>query len=104
MTPRLTIEPEAEAELEEAADRYEESVPGLGLEFLAEMRERTRTILATPQRFPAFGGVKGVQCSHAAGRFPHLVVYMVAADAVHVLAYMHPRRRPGYWARRVGAR
>lgn len=41
MTARLYIEPEAEAELEHAADRYEESVPGLGLEFLAEMRLRT---------------------------------------------------------------
>jgi hypothetical protein len=27
----LIIEPEAEGELEEASDRYEESVPGLGL-------------------------------------------------------------------------
>jgi hypothetical protein len=37
----LIIEPEAEAELEEAGDRYEESVPGLGLDFLLEMRGRT---------------------------------------------------------------
>jgi hypothetical protein len=37
----VKIEPEAEAELEEAADRYEENVPGLGREFLAEMRRRT---------------------------------------------------------------
>ena len=36
----LIIEPEAEAELEEAGDRYEESVPGLGLEFLLEMRRQ----------------------------------------------------------------
>lgn len=41
MIDRLIIEPEAEAELEEAAERYEESVPGLGREFLAEMRQRT---------------------------------------------------------------
>ena len=68
----LIIEPEAEAELEEAGDRYEESVPGLGLDFLLEMRER----------------------------FPHLIVYLPFGDAVHVLAFMHPRRRPGYWANR----
>ena len=39
----LTIEPEAEAEaeLKEAAHRHEESVPGLGLDFLLEMRRRT---------------------------------------------------------------
>jgi len=32
----LIIEPEAEAEFEEASDRYEEGVPGLGLEFPLE--------------------------------------------------------------------
>ncbi len=37
----LIIEPGAEAELEEAGDRYDESVPGLGLDFLLEMRKRT---------------------------------------------------------------
>lgn len=41
MTRRLVIEPEAEAELEEAALRYEEAVAGLGREFLTEMRNRT---------------------------------------------------------------
>lgn len=101
MTGGLYIEPEAEAELEQAADRYEESVPGLGLEFLTEMRERTRDVLNAPHRFPPFGGVEGVQCAHAVGRFPHLVIYMVLADTVHILAYMHPRQRPGYWAQRA---
>jgi plasmid stabilization system protein ParE len=97
----LLIEPEAEAELEQAAERYEDLVPGLGMEFLAEMRQRTRDVLETPRRFPPFGGVEGVQCAHSVGRFPHLVVYTVAGDTVHVLAFMHPRQRPGYWAHRV---
>ena len=51
MTRSLYLEPEAEAELEQAADRYEESVPGLGVEFLSEMRERTRDVLNTPLAF-----------------------------------------------------
>ena len=46
----LIIEPEAEAELEEAGDRYEESVPGLGLDFLLEIRERTLEIADAPHR------------------------------------------------------
>lgn len=65
MTLRLILEPEAETELEEAADRYEESVPGLGLEFLAEMRRRTRDVLDNPRRFPPFGCAEGVQCAVA---------------------------------------
>ena len=72
MTLKLYIEPEAQAELERAADRYEASVPGLGLEFLAEMRKRTQAVLDAPHRFPPFGSVEGVQCAHAVGRFPRL--------------------------------
>jgi len=98
---RLYIEPEAEAELEETAERYESSVAGLGIDFLVEMRNRTRDALEHPERFPGFGGIEGVRCAHAVGRFPHLVVYMISGDAVHILAYMHPRQRPGYWAHRV---
>lgn len=98
---RLYIEPEAEAELEETADRYADSVPGLGLEFLAEMRKRTRDVLAHPERFPWFAGVDDVRCAHSVGRFPHLIVYLVEGETVHVLAYMHPRQRPGYWNHRL---
>lgn len=52
---RLYIEPEAEAELEEAARQYEEAVPGLGLDFLLEMRERTEQVLGAPLTYPVFG-------------------------------------------------
>jgi hypothetical protein len=100
---RLYIEPEAEEELEEAATRYEAAVPGLGQDFLAEMRQRVRDVLEAPMQFPTFGDAD-VRCAHALGRFPHLVVFMVlgdtAARTIHVLAFMHPRRRPGYWAHR----
>jgi hypothetical protein len=51
----LIIEPEAEAELEEVGDRYEESVPGLGLDFLLEMRKRTLEIADAPHSYPVGG-------------------------------------------------
>lgn len=97
----LYIEPDAEAELEQAAVRYEESVSGLGIEFLAEMRRRVGDVVAAPLSFPIFGNSTDVRCAHAIGRFPHLVVYLVAEDTVHVLAFMHPRQQPGYWTRRL---
>ena len=70
MTGRLYIEPEAEAELEQAADTYEESVPGLGLEFLLEMRERTRDVRNAPHRFPPYGGVEVSSAGYWAHRAP----------------------------------
>jgi hypothetical protein len=69
----LIVEPEAEAELEEAGNRYEESVPGLGLDFLLEMRKRTLEVAEAPLSDPVFGGVADVRCAHAVGRFPHLI-------------------------------
>jgi hypothetical protein len=64
------------------------------------MRQRLNEVVERPHQFPAFGSVPGVQCAHAIGRFPHLIVYMTLGETVHVLAFMHPRRRPGYWAQR----
>jgi len=101
---RLIIEPEAEAELEEAAQRYEEAVPGLGLDFILEMRARTEQILDAPHTYPIFGGADDVRCAHAVDRFPHLVIYLFADETVHVLAFMHPRRPPGYWLERLPKR
>ena len=100
----LYIEPEAEAELEEAALRYEAALAGLGSRFLVEMRQRVHDVLEAPWSFPVFGDADDVWCAHAVGRFPHLVVFMVVAGVgpatVHVLAFMHPRQRPGYWSHR----
>jgi hypothetical protein len=101
---RLVIEPEAEEELEVTASRYEEALPGLGVQFLAEMRQRVRDVHSAPLSFPVFGDADDVRCAHAVGRFPHLVVFMVLGEAagavVHVLAFMHPRQRPGFWSPR----
>ena len=101
---RLYIEPEAEEELDQAADRYEASVPGLGQAFVTEMRRRVSDVLEAPLSFPVFGDADDVRCAHAVGRFPHLVVFMLVGNTVsptvHVLAFMHPRQRPGYWASR----
>jgi hypothetical protein len=97
----IVIEPDAEIELETAALRYEASVPGLGGSFLDAMHGRMRDVLEAPLGFPLFGEADDVRCAHAVGRFPHMVIFLVSDDLVHVLAFMHPRRRPGYWARRV---
>jgi hypothetical protein len=91
----LYVEPEAEAELETAALRYENAEPGLGSAFPGEMRQRVRDALGEPLSFPVFGDADDVRCAHAVGRFPHLGVFMLAGQSVHVLAFMHPPQRPG---------
>jgi hypothetical protein len=34
-------------------------------------------------------------------KFPYAVVFITHADAIHVLAYAHVKRRPLYWAHRI---
>jgi plasmid stabilization system protein ParE len=101
---RLFVEPEAEEELELTALRYERAAPGLGRQYLEEMRQRIRDIAETPMRFPQFDDASDVRCAHAIGRFPHIIVFAIAGDVadlfVHVLAFMHPKQRPGYWSDR----
>jgi hypothetical protein len=94
---RLYIEPEAELELEYAALRYDEAVPGLGEAFLHEMRSRVSRVLAAPTSFLTIGDRVDVRSAFAIRRFPHLVVFIVLGDAaapmVHVLAFS-PREIP----------
>jgi hypothetical protein len=68
------------------------------------MRQRTSAVLEAPFTYPRFGNADDVRCAHAVGWFPHLVVYIVLGETVHVLAFMRPRRRPGYWLSRLPER
>jgi hypothetical protein len=87
---------EAEAEFEEAGDRYEESVPGLGHEFLLEMRKRTLEVAEAPLTYPVFGGIADVRCPHAVGRFPHLIVFMVFKDDLPDWVHLSRELRHSY--------
>ena len=62
---RLFIDPEAEEELDEAAARYEDAVPGLGQHFLAEMRQRVGDVVREPLSFPVFGDANDVRCTRS---------------------------------------
>lgn len=103
MTPRFRTEPEASAELGEAALWYERQRQGLGGEFL----EAIDVALEFIARFPRAGTpvpdvppglpVRRVPVK----RFPFHVVYLVLADVTRVLAFAHDRRLPGYWHSRI---
>ena len=48
---RFRFHPAAEAELNEAADWYEEQRPGLGIQFVGAIRWKIGTLLAAPDRW-----------------------------------------------------
>lgn len=103
MTRRFRTEPEASAELDEAALWYENQRAGLGGEFL----EAIDLALSYVARWPQAGArvpdvppdlpVRRVPVR----RFPYHVVYLEMPDAIRILAFAHDRRRPGYWHSRT---
>ena len=104
MTPRFRIEPEASAELGEAAVWYEKRRAGLGGEFLDAVDGTLEFISLFPGAgtslpdLPPELAVRRVPVR----RFPFHVVYLeLTDDVIRILAFAHDRRSPGYWHSRV---
>lgn len=102
---RLVILVEAEEEAEEAARWYEQRSPGLGYDFLAELRTAFKQISAYPTRPSRVNSrLEGVELRRfLLRRFPYMIVYQVIPDRVVVLATAHLKRKPQYWLKRVDA-
>jgi plasmid stabilization system protein ParE len=91
---RFRFHPAAEVELNEAATWYAERREGLGLEFLAAVREKVAGILDAPKRWRLVNGSRRVLL----GRFPYAIVYREVSDEeLEIVAVAHYRRRPKYW-------
>ena len=88
---------QALAELEHAADEYDEKRPGLGARFVLAVEKAIDTIHAAPDRWPR---VDNKHHRYLVHRFPFAVFYRFDDAEVIVVAVAHRRRRPGYWSRR----
>ncbi|MEO8998332.1 MAG: type II toxin-antitoxin system RelE/ParE family toxin [Rhodanobacter sp.] len=87
----------AEVELREAILYYESEAPGLGRRFLSTVESALAEILDHPLTgAPLRGDVRRKQL----GRFPYQLLYRLDDEEIRILAVMHKRRRPLYWAER----
>jgi len=95
---KIHFHPEAEQELNAAADWYEAQQTGLGADFSHEVRLTLRRAISMPTAWPNVApGIRRV-LTH---RFPYGVLYAHRQDVLHVLAVMNLRREPDYWNHRV---
>lgn len=94
MSRRLIVRPEAEAEMAEAFDWYEDRVPGLGDEFLLCVDAVFCSILRTPQIFPH---VHRIVRRALTRRFPYEVFFVEDGERVVVLSVFHAKRNPKRW-------
>ena len=103
MNRRFRPEPEASAELEDAAVWYNGRRPGLGVEFVRAVDAALEQIA----RWPEIGRVvPGVPDDVPARRFPverfpYHIAYLEWDGVIRLLAFAHDRRQPGYWFSRV---
>jgi toxin ParE1/3/4 len=95
---RVSIRPEAQADVRTAAGWYEDQVPGLGSRFRAELRACLSRIREHPQAYPL---VRGQVRRASLHRFPYLVLYLLEAESAIVLACFHASRDPDWWEQRL---
>jgi toxin ParE1/3/4 len=96
---RLISEPRADLDVEAAFEWYEKEQPGLGLEFLDELRATYDRIADGPLRYQELRG--GIRRTFLR-RFPYAVYFAMDADVAVVVAVLHASREPAEWQRRRG--
>jgi plasmid stabilization system protein ParE len=102
MSRELIIRPEAEADTHQAFRWYDEQLPGLGREFLAEVERAIEAIRANPE---ANRKLHREFRRVLTRRFPYGVFYALDRDRIMVFAILHTARDPRLWRRRAkGAR
>jgi len=98
MSHPLIIRPEAEEDMAEGRDWYDRQRDGLGIEFLTAVEEVFGRIRATPELYaPEYKAVRRARVE----RFPYVVYYRLAGDAVEVIAVQHGGRSPRRWRSRA---
>ena len=95
---RLILRPEAEAEIADAFDWYEERVPGLGGEFLLCVDAVFNSILRNPLHFPR---VHRTARRAITRRFPYEIFFVEDDECVVVLSVFHAKRNPAHWQQRT---
>ena len=95
---RVIHHPSAEAELIQAAQFYEERLPGLGAEFLDAVDLSIESILRAPNRCKI---LEADVRRYVMRRFPYAILYRVLPDHLRVLAFKHHSRHPNYWRDRL---
>ncbi len=88
----LSVRPEAEPDILEAASRYEDQLEGLGERFLLDLETVFEHIGDNPRRFP-----KILAAVHRAllRRFPYSVYFEIEEETAVVIAVLHQSRQLG---------
>jgi len=94
----LIVRPEAQAELAEAFDWYEQQLAGLGRRFLLSIDAAINSIQRDPLQYPIL--YKNVRRA-LTRRFPYQVLFVVSNLQIAIIAVFHGMRNPSVWQGRI---
>lgn len=89
---------QARLEYDNAGDWYEKELPGLGMEFQAEIQLLIQRIASTPEQFPILH--RDVRKA-VARRFPYCIYFRERNQRIVILAVFHSARNPAVWQQRA---
>ena len=98
MSAPVIIEPEAEADLLQAYEWYEQQRPGLGDDFLLCFEAAVALIGERPRSFPV---IEKQTRRILIRRFPYLALFTEVEDVIAVIGVFHTKRNPKAWKRRA---
>ncbi len=90
----LTVNPEAEADLQDAYDWYEGQQENLGESFMDRVHQSFSKILQNPKAFQKRHKTVRI---HFIKQFPFGIHYTLKADKLIILAVLHTSRDPKSW-------
>ncbi|MBV6419036.1 MAG: hypothetical protein DAHOPDDO_00246 [Ignavibacteriaceae bacterium] len=95
---RIIFHELAGKEFLEARDYYDDFVFGLGEKFVIEVERCLNIIKTNPIAYPV---AKQNVRKAVIIKFPFSILYRVDENVISILAVMHQKRKPLYWAERI---
>ena len=96
---RLEIRPDALADIEKAAEWYDERELGLGNEFARDVLHAIDTLPMNPLLYRVRHRRANVRWK-LIDTFPYRVVYQITGDVITVFAVLHSVRQERHWRKR----
>jgi toxin ParE1/3/4 len=90
----LVTQPRAARDVEVIFDWYDDERPGLGREFLEELRATISRVLAGPYRYQV---LRSDIRRALVRRFPYAVFFAVEGNSIVVIRVLHTSRSPREW-------
>ena len=97
MSLPVVFRPQAERELLEAEQWYEDRSPGLGRKFRTAVDQTVASVSTRPLSFPI---VESEKRRALVSHFPYGLFFALIEDRVVVVGVLHSRRDPAVWKSR----